>query len=162
SLVEVPAQATALITAPTSNPRIDRVVVSSTTGAVSVVTGTEASSPTLPNIPAGSTPVAQVLLQPTPTGITKTQNSDGRHFTNLGVSAGALINVQTFAVAGTYTYTPTVGTQKIMVEVLGGGGSGGSVGATNSTQSAGAGGGGSGAYAKSYLTSGFFGGVTVT
>jgi len=161
ALIEVPAQATAPITAPASNPRIDRVVVNSTTGVALVVSGTEASAPTPPSIPAGNAPVAQVLLQPATTEITNDQISDERDFTKLGASPGALINVQTFATPGTYTYTPTPGTQKIMVEVLGGGGSGGSVGATNSSQSAGAGGGGSGAYAKSYLTSGFSGGVTV-
>lgn len=62
NLVTQAQQTTSTITAPASNPRIDRVVIDAASGAVSVVTGTEAASPTPPAIPAGKLPVAQVSL----------------------------------------------------------------------------------------------------
>lgn len=74
TLTEVAAQTTGVITAPISNPRIDRVVVDDATGAVSVITGTENVSPMPPAIPPGKRPVAQVLLQTSTTAITNTSN----------------------------------------------------------------------------------------
>lgn len=62
TLSEVAAQDTATITAPVGNPRIDRVVIDASTGAVSVVSGTEAASPSAPAIPAGQVPVARLTL----------------------------------------------------------------------------------------------------
>ncbi|PXV60874.1 hypothetical protein SAMN04487785_11332 [Dyella jiangningensis] len=59
------------------------------------------------------------------------------------------------------TYTPTPGTNSIIVEVQGGGGGGGGAPATSSSQYVASGGGASGCYAKSLLTSGFSG-VTIT
>jgi hypothetical protein len=160
NLIEVAAQSTAAVTAPTTNPRIDRIVIGSTTGIVAVVTGTEAASPAAPTIPSGSSPVAQVLLQTTSTAITNSMITDERDFTNLGSSTtDGLLGVQVFASSG--TYTPTPGTAQIIVEVQGGGGSGGGSGATSSSQGAGAGGGAAGAYAKSRLTSGFSGASVV-
>ena len=159
TLVEQAAQSTGTITAPVTNPRIDRIVVDNATGAVSVVTGVESASPAAPAIPAGKSPVAQVLLQTTSTAITNAMLTDERDFTNMGTGAGALLNVQTFTTSG--TYTPTAGTRKVIVEVQGGGASGGSCAATGSTTASGASGGGSGAYAKALITSGFSG-VTVT
>ncbi len=73
TLTEVAAQDTAVITAPSVNPRIDRVVIDRGTGTVSVVTGTEAASPSPPAITAGKVPVAQVALT---TGTTEIVNSD--------------------------------------------------------------------------------------
>jgi hypothetical protein len=78
ALTEVAAQSTGTITAPVGNPRIDRVVVDATTGAVSVVTGTPAASPTPPAIPAGKIPVAQVLLQTSSSTITNSMITDER------------------------------------------------------------------------------------
>jgi hypothetical protein len=76
-----------------------------------------------------------------------------------GFPTGALINVQVFTSTG--TYTPTAGTNSVIVEVQApGGGSGGNV-ATGSGQNSVNGPGGSGAYAKVRLTSGFSG-VTAT
>lgn len=77
-LTEMLAQNTATITAPTTNLRIDRIVVDSTTGAVSIVTGTEASSPTAPAIPLGKLPVARVVLSPSTTAITNDLITDER------------------------------------------------------------------------------------
>lgn len=78
-----------------------------------------------------------------------------------GIQPGRLINVQRFTVAGTYTYTPTIGTNSIIVEVVGGGAAGGGGAATGSGQVSVAGGGGAGGAAKSRLLSGFSG-ISVT
>ena len=160
TLVEQAAQSTGTITAPSANPRIDRIVIDNISGAVSVVTGTEAASPTPPAIPSGKSPIAQILLQTSSTAITNAMITDERDFSNMGTSTGGLINVQTFTSSG--TYTPTPGTKKIIVEVQGGGGSAGGCGATSSSQAAASSGGGAGSYAKSMYTSGFSGGIAVT
>jgi len=62
TLTTVAEQNTSTITAPSSDPRIDRIVIDSSTGIVSVITGTEASSPVAPAITSGDIPVAQVSL----------------------------------------------------------------------------------------------------
>ncbi|MGB8181395.1 MAG: hypothetical protein WCF13_03400, partial [Stellaceae bacterium] len=97
SLTEVAAQSTGTITAPVSNPRIDRVVVDCATGAVSVVIGTEAASPVPPAIPAGKAPVAQVLLQTTSTSIANSMLTDERDLASLGFASGAYTTVGTAA-----------------------------------------------------------------
>jgi len=124
-----------------------------------VVTGVESATPAAPAIPAGKSPVAQVLLQTTTTAITNAMLTDERDFSNVGSSSGGLINVQTFTSSG--TYTPTPGTTKVIVEVVGGGASGGGCAATSASTASGASGGGSGAYAEALITSGFSG-VAVT
>jgi len=63
-----------------------------------------------------------------------------------GISSGRLLNVQTFSASG--TYTPTVGTNKIIVELVGGGGGGAGAPATSSSTQGIGSGGGSGGYAK--------------
>jgi hypothetical protein len=69
-LTEKAAQDSAAITAPTTNPRIDRVVKDSLTGVIAVVTGTEAASPVAPDIPSGKEPICQIALETTTTAIT--------------------------------------------------------------------------------------------
>lgn len=59
------------------------------------------------------------------------------------------------------TYTPSAGTTRVIVEIVGGGGGGGNTTNTNGTQVSVTGGGGAGGYARSYLTSGFSG-VSIT
>lgn len=77
-------------------------------------------------------------------GITNSGTLTGFH--------GRLLNVQQFTASG--TYTPTAGTNSIIVEVVGGGGGGsGSVTTAAGASSMGTGGGG-GAYARVYLPSG--------
>lgn len=78
TLTEVAAQNTGTITAPVGNPRIDRIVVDETTGAVSVITGTPAGSPTAPAITVGKVPVAQVLLQTSSVAISNAMITDER------------------------------------------------------------------------------------
>lgn len=77
-LLEVAAQSTGTITAPSVNPRIDRVVCNLITGAVSVITGAENVSPVAPAITAGNFPVAQVLLATSTTTITNAIITDER------------------------------------------------------------------------------------
>lgn len=97
ALTEVAAQSTGTITPPVSNPRIDRVVLDRTSGTVSVVTGTEAASPAPPAIPAGTAPVAQVLLQTTSTSISDFMLTDERDLCALGLASGAYTAVGTAA-----------------------------------------------------------------
>ena len=97
SLTEVAAQSTGTITAPVSNPRIDRVVIDRVSGVVSVVTGAEAASPSPPAIPAGKAPVAQVLLQTTSTAIANSMLTDERDLGSLGLASGAYATVGTAA-----------------------------------------------------------------
>lgn len=78
----------------------------------------------------------------------------------VGLNSGALIGVQRFTASG--TYTPTVGTRSIIVELAGGGGAGGGAATTTAGQVAAGGGGGGGGYSKSRLTTGFSPSVAVT
>ena len=71
-------------------------------------------------------------------------------------ASGRLLNTQYFTASG--TYTPTSGTNSVIVEVVGGGGGGGGTAATAQTVG---GGGGGGGYARKKITSSFSG-VTVT
>ena len=87
TLTEVAAQDTAVIKAPSVDPRIDRVVIDKATGAVSVVTGTEAASPTPPAVPAGKVPVAQVALVVSQSEIVNADITDERA---LGLPGGAI------------------------------------------------------------------------
>lgn len=68
---------------------------------------------------------------------------------NTNLSTGRLLNVQRFTASG--SYNPTLGTRRIVVELLAGGGGGGGVGATTATSQQAGGGGGGGAYVK-FLT----------
>lgn len=78
TLVEKSQQTSAGITAPISNPRIDRVVIDGTTGNIDIVTGSEAASPSAPAITAGDIVIAQVLLQTSTTSITNSIITDER------------------------------------------------------------------------------------
>lgn len=72
---------------------------------------------------------------------------------------GRLIGVQTFTSSG--TYTPSAGTNSVIVEVQGGGGAAGGCAATSASLGAVSGAGGAGGYLKVRMTSGFSG-ATVT
>lgn len=82
-VIAVAAQSTATIVAPTTNPRIDRVVVDVKTGAVSIITGVEAASPSPVYIPEGKYPICQIALTPSTTAITNSMLTDER----LGIGA---------------------------------------------------------------------------
>lgn len=72
-----------------------------------------------------------------------------------------LLNVRAFTTPGVTTYTPTAGTNSVIVEVQGGGGGSGGTSATTAAQQSYTSGGGGGAYAKGRFTSGF-NGVSIT
>ncbi|HEM47557.1 MAG TPA: hypothetical protein ENO23_11000, partial [Alphaproteobacteria bacterium] len=93
TIVEVPAQTTALIAAPAANPRIDIVHLDRATGAVGVATGAEAAVPADPVLPAGTLPVARVSLAPTTTEITAAEIADVRALRTLGAGSAAARNV---------------------------------------------------------------------
>lgn len=89
--VEVAAQSTGTIVAPVTNPRIDRIVIDASTGAVAVIAGTEAGSPVAPVIPNGYLPIAQVALATSTAAITNALITDERvsaAASNGGGSAG--------------------------------------------------------------------------
>lgn len=75
---------------------------------------------------------------------------------------GTLLNVRVFGVSDSGTvYVPTTGTNKVIVETIGGGGAGSSCASTSSENISIGVGGSAGAYAMSFFTSGFDG-VTIT
>lgn len=78
TLSDIAAQSTATITAPTSDPRIDRVVVDKATGAVSVIGGSEAASPSAPAVPSDKLFVCQVALTVGQTEIVNADITDER------------------------------------------------------------------------------------
>lgn len=78
AIVSQAQQTSGTITAPVTNPRIDRVVINPTTGAISIVTGAEAASPTAPAITAGYLPCAQIALTTSTTAITDAMITDER------------------------------------------------------------------------------------
>lgn len=100
------------------------------------------------------TPVA-----PTATFGTNTTQIATTAFVQAAAGTGRLLNVQVLTATG--TYTPTTGTNSVIVEIIGGGGAGGGTPATSAAQNAAGSGGGSGSWARGRLTSGFSG-VTVT
>ena len=83
NVVLVAAQSTAVIAAPVTNPRIDRVVIDAGTGVIATVSGTESATPTAPAIPAGYMPIAQISLQTGVTSITNAMITDERVSGNL-------------------------------------------------------------------------------
>ena len=82
------SSAFAIIVKPVTYPRIDRIVIDKTAGYVSIITGTEASSPTAPTLTASVFPVAQVLLQTSTVSIVNSMITDER---SEFISVGAYI-----------------------------------------------------------------------
>jgi len=73
NVIEVAAQDTGVMTAPITNPRIDRIVISETTGLAAIVAGSESASPVAPNFDRDVFPIAQILLY---VGMTEIVNAD--------------------------------------------------------------------------------------
>lgn len=94
-VTQIAAQSTGTITAPVTNPRIDRVVVDSATGAVSVITGSEGASPSAPTIPSGKEPVASVYLTTSHTVIANSDITDERVFGTGGLGTAAVEDIGT-------------------------------------------------------------------
>lgn len=158
ALFEIGSQTTSAITPPSSNARIDRIVIDRVAGVATVITGTESTTPVPPQMPMGSIPVARIMLFPGVTTITNSTIFDERVSSSAGNSTG-LINVRRFT--GNAVYTPTSGTTSVVVEVLGGGGGGGGCATTSASQMSAGGGGGAGSYGRSRFTAGFAG-VSIT
>lgn len=71
--LEVAAQSTSAMAAPSGNPRKDIVYIDNTTGAVGVATGAEAGSPSDPTVPASKIAVARINWT---VGMTEITNAD--------------------------------------------------------------------------------------
>jgi hypothetical protein len=122
TLTEVAAQSTGTITAPSSNPRIDRVVIDSSSGAVAVITGSEAASPTPPAITANKLPVAQVYLTP---GMASEITNQIIYDERVGaIPASSAGGVELYTTPGTGIFTAKK-TGAHLVTLAGGGGGGG-------------------------------------
>ncbi|KVN25644.1 hypothetical protein WJ63_16065 [Burkholderia pyrrocinia] len=131
----------------------DWTVVNNTTGAFTVTAKTASGTGIV--LAAGQQRITgdgTNIVQPAESIAAATQS---QHAMQFGQATGRLLNVQRFVSSG--TYTPTAGTNSIIVKLQGGGGgSGGAVGTGASTVSAG-GPGTQGAYVESRITSGFSG-----
>lgn len=112
-------QTTSTITAPTTNPRIDRIVIDEQTGAYSIVTGTEAASPSAPAIPTGKLPVCQFQLETTTTAITNSMITDERIVHRNSFSDLQVNTVDVFAAFCSFTVaaTPVVTDSKNIASV---------------------------------------------
>lgn len=84
-------QTTTTITAPVTNPRIDRIAIDITTGLYAIIAGTEAASPVAPGYPINSYPVCQVALATSTTQITNSLITDERAGINNIVEQGTWI-----------------------------------------------------------------------
>lgn len=84
TLTVVAAQTSAVMVAPTGNPRNDIIYVDRITGVDGTVTGVEAASPVDPTIPDDKLPVARVNLTVGMTEITTTDIDDIREINLLG------------------------------------------------------------------------------
>jgi len=78
TVVSQAEQVSGTITAPVSNPRIDRVVIDAITATISIITGSEGSTPSPPPIPAGQIPVCQIALSVSQTSIVNANITDER------------------------------------------------------------------------------------
>ncbi|NCG50175.1 phage tail protein [Serratia fonticola] len=92
-------------------------------------------------------------------GIELDPNDDGQVFKaiNKSVGSGRLLNIKTFKSSG--AYMPSLGTNFIVVEAIGGGGAGGGAAATGTGAVSVGSGGTAGSYGKSIFTTGFSGAV---
>lgn len=115
-ITEMVAQNTGIsppIVPPTTNPRFDRIVVNVQSGFATVVTGIEAASPIAPVIPAGTIPIARVLLVPSSTVITNAMLTDERCLVPYvppvaaGFVNGRVMYVETDAGGGSVTFDAT-------------------------------------------------------
>lgn len=87
-----------------TNPRID-LVVSSSSGVISVTAGTAAAVPCMPNVPASSVALAEVYVPAAATSITANNIRDCR--VPIATSAGVLAVIEYANGTDTATYTTT-------------------------------------------------------
>ncbi len=122
-ITEIPLTITAPIVAPTTNPRIDRIIYNRDTGAVSVLTGSEAVSPVPPTLNTGLRPIAQLRLKVGQTEISDSDLTDERvgHRVSGGLLQDELITAsagQTVFTFTTLTYAPATGSLAVFVDGL--------------------------------------------
>jgi len=96
TLTVVAAQTSALVVAPTTNPRNDIVYMDRLTGADGTTTGVESASPTDPTIPDDKLPVARIRTTVGMTEIVAADIDDIRELNLLGSIGGEHIQGQTF------------------------------------------------------------------
>jgi len=89
ALTSVVLQTTTTITAPVTDPRIDRVVIDAKTGLYSIITGAENVAPVAPAITAGKLPVCQIALVVAQTQILNADITDERIG---GAGGGSVLN----------------------------------------------------------------------
>lgn len=116
SPISVVAQTTSVFTAPTTNPRWDLVAVNSS-GAIVVVNGTEAASPTRPS-PGSYIPLAYVYMTVGKTSIVATDLVDVRPFLSLGGYANDPISFTNASLSsGVLTVTHNLSKKYVTVQV---------------------------------------------
>lgn len=122
---------------------------------IAAATGTQ----TTPTLDAGYIALAVVTVANGQTTIVSGNivTATGGQILSEPITSGRLLNVQVFNTAGTFTYTPTPGTNKVRVTVQGGGGGAGGCAATGASQTAIGSSAAGGGAAVSLLTSGFAG-----
>lgn len=81
TLTEVSAQTIGPISAPTTDNRIDRVVIDRNSGIAELVAGTESATPSAPAIPEFKIPNSRILLVPSMTEIENADITDERALT---------------------------------------------------------------------------------
>lgn len=121
--------------------------------------GTGRATLTANNVLLGNGTGTVSFAPPVSAGYVLTDNGPGNAPTFQAGNSGRLIGIQIFASSG--TYTPTTGTNSIVVTCIGGGGGGGGPPATSASQVGIGTGGASGSFAKSRILSAFSG-ATVT
>lgn len=152
--IQTTAQVTTTLAVPSAFSRIDRVVANVLTGAVSVVSGSESSSPTAPAIPTGYVPLARLTIPIQTTAIGNSMITDERSW-----GAGALASDYqefTSTTGGTWN-APGGYSSNSIVMVMGWGGGGGGSGS-----GAGGGGGGGACMVSLFLLSALTTAVSVT
>lgn len=87
---DVAVQACSTLTAPSGNPRKDLVTVDKSTGALTVTTGAEAASPSVPSVPSGEIPISVINLT---VGMTEIVNSDIEDIRVLSLLPGTISSI---------------------------------------------------------------------
>lgn len=101
-MVSQPQQNSATITAPSVNPRIDRVVIDSALGTISIITGVENASPVAPALTPGKLACAQIALVVAQTIIGNSNITDERPQIQPG--GGASLGIILAVVNNQFTY----------------------------------------------------------
>lgn len=126
TFTEVSAQDSTALAVPAAVSRIDRIVADILTGTISVVSGSEAITPSAPAIPAGKIPLAQIALTAETTRIGNSMITDERAVWGEALPG----DYQEFLTTGAFTWNkPTGFSSNALVVVMewGGGGAGSTI-----------------------------------